>query len=130
MKIWHPDKFENNLKLQNEAQEKCKIINDAYTHFKDFIPSIRKSSIKTNSPDRKINKKLLDIKRMRVNSKRVSSVGYDFRELVLQVSMNNGSIYQYYNVPNDVYTLLMMVGFNERYFNKSIASKFHREVVK
>ena len=29
IKIWHPDKFENNTKKQSEAQEKCKIINDA-----------------------------------------------------------------------------------------------------
>ena len=130
MKVWHPDKFENNRKHQNEAQEKCKKINDAYSQFKDFIPSVKKTSGKTNSPNYKVNKKLLDIKRMRVRSTKVSSVGYDSRELVLQVALMNGSIYQYYNVPNETYSLLMMVGFNETYFNNSIASRFHREVVK
>lgn len=130
MKIWHPDKFENNSKIQNEAQEKSKKINDAFSHFKDFTPAVKKVSSKTTSPNYKINKKLLEIKRMRVNSMKVSSIGYDAGELVLQVELKNGSIHQYYNVTSDIYSLLMMVGFNERYFNKSIANRFHREVLK
>ena len=130
IKIWHPDKFENNSKLQIEAQEKCKIINDAFSHFKDFVPLVTKPLTKINHPTNKTNNRLLDITRMRVKSIKISTVGYDATRLILQVVLNSGSIYQYYNVPNEIYSLLMMVGFNEQYFHRSIANKFHREIVK
>ena len=76
IKIWHPDKFENYIKLQNEAQKKCKLINEAYSHFKDFIPSIKKQLAKPNTPNCQINKNIVDIKRMRVKSSKISSEAF------------------------------------------------------
>lgn len=36
-KVWHPDRFPNDPKLQHKAQEKLKEINDAYKKLQEFI---------------------------------------------------------------------------------------------
>jgi len=37
--VWHPDRFSNNQRLRERAEEKLKIINNAYDKLKDYKPS-------------------------------------------------------------------------------------------
>jgi hypothetical protein len=41
--------------------------------------------------------------RQPVNSSTISSVGYDASTLTLEVEFHNGQIYQYFDVPENVY---------------------------
>ena len=40
--------------------------------------------------------------RQPVSSSNLASVGYDASSMTLEVGFNNGSVYQYYNVPANV----------------------------
>jgi curved DNA-binding protein CbpA len=42
VKVWHPDRFTHDLRLQNKAQEKLKEINEAYARLCDFYASLQK----------------------------------------------------------------------------------------
>ncbi len=42
-----------------------------------------------------------------VSSSNVSSIGYDAASQTLEVEFKDGSVYQYYNVPNGVYDAFM-----------------------
>ena len=43
--VWHPDRFQNNLRLQTKATEKLKEINEAYTYICDYIALPKRNSI-------------------------------------------------------------------------------------
>lgn len=47
------------------------------------------------------------MERYSVASSNVSSVGYDADTQTLEVEFVNGAIYQYYNVPNNIYEEMM-----------------------
>lgn len=44
-KVWHPDRFPNDPRLQQKAEEKLKQINAAYDFLKSYQPSITQSEI-------------------------------------------------------------------------------------
>jgi len=43
------------------------------------------------------------MKRLPVDSSAVRSVGYDQKSLILEIEYTNGSIYDYYDVPPEIY---------------------------
>ncbi len=143
VKLWHPDKFPNDHAMQILAQEKCKKINEAFSLLENYIPPFQnltpqedtiaktKSHQKRyNDSNQKSNKRFYTIHRIRVNSSKLASVGYDATLLVLQVAFQNGGIYQYYNVPNHIYSAFIMNSNKDGYFEKNIANRFRRELVK
>ncbi|MCA7000041.1 KTSC domain-containing protein [Dickeya solani] len=48
--------------------------------------------------------------RQSVVSSNISSVGYDSDDLVLEIEFNNGAIYQYFDVPENVFQELINAG--------------------
>ena len=58
------------------------------------------------------------MKRQPVSSSNLRSVGYDPETKTLEVEFQNGSVYQYFNVPNNVYRELMAAPSHGRYFHK------------
>lgn len=44
VKVWHPDRFQNDLKLHSKAQEKMKEINLAYERIQEFLDTSPRSS--------------------------------------------------------------------------------------
>ena len=46
------------------------------------------------------------MERQSVSSSNLRSIGYDHSSSTLEVEFNNGSIYQYFDVPENVYCLL------------------------
>jgi hypothetical protein len=44
-KVWHPDRFSDNPRLQKKAEEKLKLINAAYTFLKSYQPQATPNNI-------------------------------------------------------------------------------------
>jgi len=44
-KVWHPDRFTDNPRLQQKAEEKLKQINTAYEFLKSYQPHLTESTI-------------------------------------------------------------------------------------
>lgn len=68
--------------------------------------------------------------RIPVSSSNVKSVGYDEEESKLEVEFNNGSIYQYSNVPINKYSDLMNSSSHGKYFHRFIRDKYVTKRVK
>ncbi|MDL0126658.1 KTSC domain-containing protein [Halobacterium salinarum] len=62
-----------------------------------------------------------------VSSSLLDSVGYDPDEQVLEVELQDGSVYQYIDVPEETYRGLMDADSLGRYFNAHIRGhSYHR----
>ncbi|HEX8266767.1 MAG TPA: KTSC domain-containing protein [Pyrinomonadaceae bacterium] len=51
-----------------------------------------------------------------VSSSNLRSVGYDVTESILEIEFHSGSVYQYFNVPQEKYESLMRAGSKGSYF--------------
>ena len=55
-----------------------------------------------------------------VSSSNIASIGYDSMAQILEVEFLNGSIYQYYDIPQDLYEGLMAASSHGKYLNDYI----------
>ena len=62
------------------------------------------------------------MERSPVSSSNIESVGYDSDSLTLEVEFKGGSVYQYYDVPSDVYENFISA--------ESLGSDFHHSIKK
>jgi len=60
------------------------------------------------------------MERLPVQSSNLSSVGYDPDSLTLEIGFNNGGIYQYSGVPQEVYEGLMNASSKGTFFHHFI----------
>ncbi|RXI46074.1 KTSC domain-containing protein [Clostridium tetani] len=60
------------------------------------------------------------MQRTRVSSSNVYSIGYDDSSSILEVQFNNGSIYQYSNVPYSIYQGLMSAASHGSYLHAHV----------
>jgi hypothetical protein len=60
------------------------------------------------------------MERQIVQSSNVRSIGYDYNTLILEIEFNNGRIYQYFNVPLEVYNSLMSASSIGKFLNSKI----------
>ncbi|MBC8236267.1 KTSC domain-containing protein [bacterium] len=60
------------------------------------------------------------MERTYVASSNIRSIGYDTENKILEVEFHNGSIYQYYNVPQNRYEGLMKAGSKGIYLDTFI----------
>jgi len=68
--------------------------------------------------------------RQPVSSSNLSSVGYDSQKKVLEVEFKNGSVYQYFEVPESKYAELIEASSVGSYFNTHIKNVFQYTQVK
>lgn len=61
--------------------------------------------------------------RKRVSSSNIHSIGY--QNTTLEVEFNNGRIYQYYNVPENLYNGLMNASSHGSYLASKIINRFN-----
>ena len=59
-----------------------------------------------------------------VASSNIASVGYDSATETLEVEFLNGSVYQYYNVPENVYSDLMRESSKGRFLHYNIKNAY------
>ena len=62
--------------------------------------------------------------RTQVDSSNISSIGYDSDKLTLEVEFRTGKVYQYWNVPKDVYDALIASESKGKYFHSEVRSKY------
>lgn len=60
------------------------------------------------------------MRRTPVTSSTLESVGYDSTNRVLEIEFKDGSIYQYYGVPEPVYLGLLSASSHGQYFDQEI----------
>jgi hypothetical protein len=63
-------------------------------------------------------------KRIEVESNYLRSVGYDASSQVLEIEMRRGEVYQYLDVPTEIYTELINAPSHGRYFNANIKESY------
>lgn len=59
------------------------------------------------------------MKRISVSSSNLASVGYNPESQILEVELNAGRVYQYFDVPQTEYDGLMNADSHGRYFNQN-----------
>lgn len=64
------------------------------------------------------------MERLSVSSSNLASAGYDPATSTLQVEFNNGDIYDYYSVPEYLFTDLINAGSVGSYFSAHIRNNF------
>jgi DnaJ-class molecular chaperone len=90
MKTWHPDKFQDNAE-KTEAEEKSKVIIEAYHFLVSIAPETR-------------NQSLAEYQATTSNS---GILDFEFKSQVLKVQFTDGNTYEYFDVPKAVYTKLI-----------------------
>ena len=60
------------------------------------------------------------MKRTHVESSNIESIGYDLRSQTLEIEFLNGTIYQYFDVPERIFEELMVADSHGRYLNANI----------
>ena len=60
-----------------------------------------------------------------VGSSNLRSVGYDAHSQILEIEFNNGTVYQYYNVPQSVYVALMSAPSHGSYHYRHIRLRYN-----
>ncbi|MDJ0448840.1 KTSC domain-containing protein [Methylocystis sp. JR02] len=64
------------------------------------------------------------MRRQAVTSSNISEVGYDENSRTLEVLFTSGNLYQYFDVPPQIYTELMQAGSVGQYLNANIKGNF------
>ncbi len=64
------------------------------------------------------------MERYSVASSNIASIGYDAGTETLEVEFLSGAIYQYYNVPQNMYDQLMQAGSKGRFLNTYIKNAY------
>jgi hypothetical protein len=59
-----------------------------------------------------------------VSSSNLKSVGYDRSSNTLEIGFHGGRVYQYYNVPKEIYQGLMAASSHGTYHNRRIKGNF------
>ena len=62
--------------------------------------------------------------RQSVSSSNIRSIGYDAASSTLEVEFHGGGVYQYYGVPENVYSALMRASSKGRYLNDHIKDRY------
>lgn len=68
-------------------------------------------------------------KRIPVASSNIASVGYDAKKKILEIEFHHGAIYQYFDVPEEVYGELMKAGSLGSYFIYNIKNEYKNEQI-
>ena len=70
------------------------------------------------------------MERKRVNSSKIRSIGYDEKNMTLEVELSNGQIYQYPKVYPEVYRRFMAAPNPTSFFDDKIAEEYTPKAVK
>jgi|HubBroStandDraft_1064217.scaffolds.fasta_scaffold84702_3 hypothetical protein len=68
---------------------------------------------------------LAEVPSVPVDSSLLASVSYASGESILRLELRDGAIYQYFDVPAEIYHCLLAAESKGNYFNRQIRSRFH-----
>ena len=64
------------------------------------------------------------MKRQAVESSNLASIGYDSENEILEIEFNHGGVYQYFDVPQNVYDELINADSHGKYFAAYIRNSY------
>lgn len=67
--------------------------------------------------------------RILVHSSNIISVGYDLTARIMEVEFQSGGVYQYHDIPEDIYQSLMTAHSKGQYFHDNIMNQYDFEEV-
>lgn len=115
MKEWHPDKFAHNEEEKLAAEEKSKVLINAY----HFLVSIAPETIEQALPEYKAM----------ITASQVMDFNYE--KEILKIQFTDGSTYEYFGVPKNLYIKLCQTDIPDRFCRRHIYHEFiYRKVSK
>ncbi len=115
VKEWHPDKFQEGDPGLREAEQKSKEIIDAYS----FLVSISPETHAQNQEEYTQTTMISGIE------------DYQYKGVTLKVTFQNGSVYEYFGVPRNLYNKLNSTPTLDRFARRHIFhSHLYRKVMK
>lgn len=108
MKTWHPDKFEGNQELADEAAAKGKHIIEAYHFLVSIAPETRAATLVEYTAT--------------ITASGITD--YEYKTEVLQISFANGTSYEYFGVPKTIYVKLVNAPAPARFARRHIFNSF------
>ena len=115
MKEWHPDKFQDNHTMKMEAEEKSKAFIEAYHFLVSVAPETHEQQIEQYKEV--------------VNSSKITDFGY--KDQTLRVNLADGSVYEYFGLPKNIYIKLSNSDAPDRFARRHIYYSFpYRKVAK
>ena len=132
-------------KTREDIFEHIKIYNNS-RNFNNYIkPIIEIGWLQLTIPDKPtsknqkyitsdVAKRLFDrqtthIKRDLVASSNIATVGYDAENRILEIEFHHGTIYRYFNIPNEVYEGLISAGSHASYYYHNIRDKYEYQKI-
>ena len=64
------------------------------------------------------------MQRIQVESSNIAAIGYDEKFETLEVEFLNGAVYQYFDVPKQIYDGLMSASSHGQYLNQNIKGSY------
>lgn len=107
MKDSHPDKFFDSEELKLQAEEKSKLIIEAY----HFLVSIAPETIAQTLPEYE-------------QTLATGVVDFQYEKQVLKVTFVDGNIYEYYGVPRNIYIKMVNSDSCSRFVRRHISSVY------
>jgi DnaJ-class molecular chaperone len=115
MKDWHPDKFQDNHDAKQEAEEKSKAFIEAYHFLVSIAPETRAQQ--------------LDQYTEVITSSKM--VDFQYKSSTLQVNFADGSSYEYFGLPKNIYGKLVNSDTPDRFARRHIYHSYvYRKVNK
>lgn len=115
MKEWHPDKFQDNHDLKLEAEEKSKAFIEAYHLLVSVAPETHELQLEQYTEV--------------VNSGRIADFLY--KSQTLTVTFTDGSVYEYFGLPKNIYLKLSSSDAPDRFARRHIYHSYvYRKVTK
>lgn len=108
MKEWHPDKFQDDDERKQEAELKSKDFIEAY----NFLISIAPETLETY------------IEEYTHTVTNANMIDYNYKARVLEVSFSDGSKYEYFDVPSNIYNKLLNAEVPGRFVRRNICNEF------
>lgn len=108
MKEWHPDKFAHNEEEKLAAEEKSKVLINAY----HFLVSIAPETMEQALPEYKAM----------ITASQVMDFNYE--KEILKIQFTDGSTYEYFGVPKNLYIKLCQTDIPDRFCRRHIYHEF------
>jgi curved DNA-binding protein CbpA len=104
MKDWHPDKFQDNPEAKHEAEEKSKSFIEAYHFLVSIAPETHEQQLE----------KYTEV----ITSSRI--VNFQYKGQILTIDFADGSSYEYFSLPKNVYGKLASSDTPDRFARRHI----------
>jgi hypothetical protein len=108
MKTWHPDKFQDSAEDKLAAEDKSKTIIEAYHFLVSIAPETLNRSIEEYSHTT-ANSGILD---------------FEYKAQVLKIHFADGNVYEYFDVPKEVYRKLINADSPGRFARRHIFNSY------